>query len=365
MHNAAADQLDQAINALLRGQSHAFTPKDGELYQLTEIASDLRFLPCPQFRARLRDNLLAQASLPPAACRVFDSALTDVARSQSRRKTPREPLVPPLFSSGPGAFPVRGSHLAVSFALHVAALAVVVTSGWWMVENRASVRKQIAAVFPATELYLSPSTKEVHGGGGGGDHDRMNASRGSAPRFTSQQLTPPTTIIGNEQPVLPAEPTVVGPPEVRPPQIGQTGDPSAAILNPPSNGTGSGSGISSGGGGGVGAGEGRGVGEGRAGGIGGGVYQVGGGVSAPRPVYDPDPEYSDQARQAKYQGSVILSAVIDPEGRPRNLQVARSLGMGLDQKALEAVTKWRFEPARKDGRPVAVVISIEVAFRLY
>ena len=107
------------------------------------------------------------------------------------------------------------------------------------------------------------------------------------------------------------------------------------------------------------------MGEGRGGGIGGGVYRVGGGVSAPRPIYDPDPEYSDEARRAKFQGSVVLIAVIGPDGRPRDLRVMRSLGMGLDQKALDAVWKWRFTPAMKDNRPVAVQVSIEVVFHLY
>jgi TonB family protein len=92
---------------------------------------------------------------------------------------------------------------------------------------------------------------------------------------------------------------------------------------------------------------------------------VGGGVSAPRPIDDPDPEYSDEARKSKYQGSVLLSAIIGPDGRPRNLHVTRSLGMGLDEKALDAVTKWRFDPAQKDGHPVAVQVNIEVVFRLY
>jgi TonB family protein len=139
----------------------------------------------------------------------------------------------------------------------------------------------------------------------------------------------------------------------------------ANILNPPSNGTGSGGGIGSGRGGGVGSGQGAGVGEGIGGGIGGGIYHVGGGVSAPRPIYDPDPEYSDEARKSKFQGSVLLIATIGPDGRPRDLHIMRSLGMGLDQKALDAVQKWRFAPAMKDNHPVSVQISIEVVFRLY
>jgi TonB family protein len=132
-----------------------------------------------------------------------------------------------------------------------------------------------------------------------------------------------------------------------------------------SNGTGSGGGIGSGSGGGVGSGEGPGVGPGRGGGIGGGVFKVGGGVSAPRALSTPDPEYSEEARKAKYQGTVVLWLIVDQSGRPQQVRVARSLGMGLDQKAIEAVKQWKFEPAMKDGRPVAVQINVEVNFRLY
>ena len=108
-----------------------------------------------------------------------------------------------------------------------------------------------------------------------------------------------------------------------------------------------------------------GVGRGSGGGIGGGVYRLGGGISAPRVVYAPDPEYSEEARKAKYQGTLVLWLIVGSDGRPGEIRVARSLGMGLDEKAIEAVKIWRFEPARKDGKPVAVQINVEVRFRLY
>jgi periplasmic protein TonB len=95
------------------------------------------------------------------------------------------------------------------------------------------------------------------------------------------------------------------------------------------------------------------------------VFRVGGGVSAPRATYAPDPEYSEEARKAKYQGVVVLWLIVGPDGRPRDIKVSRQLGMGLDQKAIEAVRMWRFEPATKDGKPVAVQINVEVNFRLY
>jgi TonB family protein len=278
----------------------------------------------------------------------------------------RPAVVPPLFLTGPSTIPVRGSHLVLSFALHVVALGLLFTSGWWVAQNQTAVRTQVTELIPSSEDYVLPvAPGAIHGGGGGGDQDKLLASRGTAPRFANEQLTPPAVIVRNEAPKLPAEPTLIGPPDLVLPQSDKYGDPMANILNPPSNGTGSGGGIGSGHGGGIGSGEGPGIGEGRGGGIGGGVYHVGGGVSAPRPIYDPDPEYSDQARKAKFQGSVVLVAVIGPDGRPRDLRVTRSLGMGLDQKALDAVWTWRFTPAMKDNRPVSVQVSIEVVFHLY
>ena len=88
-------------------------------------------------------------------------------------------------------------------------------------------------------------------------------------------------------------------------------------------------------------------------------------MSAPRAIFKPDPEYSTEARLAKYQGTVVLNLVVDASGTPRQVHVARSLGMGLDEKAVEAVRQWKFEPARKEGKPVAVAVSIQVAFRLF
>ena len=214
----------------------------------------------------------------------------------------------------------------------------------------------------------SKKNDTIGGGGGGGDRDKLPAPKGKLPKFAMEQFTPPAMVIRNDHPKLPMEPTVVVPPQVKMAQLAMPnfGDPKSAYPNgPPSNGTGSGGGIGSGSGGGVGSGEGPGVGPGRGGGIGGGLFRVGGGVSAPRALSTPDPEYSEEARKAKYQGTVVLWLIVDQYGRPQNLKVARSLGMGLDQKAIEAVRQWKFEPAMKDGHPVAVQINVEVNFRLY
>jgi TonB family protein len=96
-----------------------------------------------------------------------------------------------------------------------------------------------------------------------------------------------------------------------------------------------------------------------------GAYRVGGAISAPKATYAPDPEYSEQARKAKHQGTSILWLIVDANGLPQNIKVQRALGMGLDEEAIKAVKRWRFQPATKDGQPVPVMINVEVNFRLY
>ena len=95
------------------------------------------------------------------------------------------------------------------------------------------------------------------------------------------------------------------------------------------------------------------------------VYKVGEGASAPVPIYSPDPKYSKEARHAKCQGICVLWLVVGTDGLPREIRVSRSLAYGLDEKAIEAVRKWRFKPATKDGKPVAVEVSVQVNFHLY
>jgi TonB family protein len=94
------------------------------------------------------------------------------------------------------------------------------------------------------------------------------------------------------------------------------------------------------------------------------AYKIGGGISAPVPIYKPEPDYTEEAKHAKFQGTVLLFIVVDEKGNPRDLRVLRSLGLGLDEKAMEAVQKWKFRPGMKDGCPVPVQATIEVNFRL-
>jgi protein TonB len=270
-----------------------------------------------------------------------------------------------------GFYDYKKNGALASTAFHVVAVALLI-GGTFLVRNKVTTVKATGPVMPIIAdsdiPALPPSKTQVGGGGGGGDRDKLAATKGRLPKLAMEQITPPMVVVRNENPKLAVEPTVVVPPQIKLAMnnMPNLGDPMAAIPNGPmSNGTGSGGGIGSGSGGGVGSGEGPGVGPGRGGGIGGGVFRVGGGVSAPKPVFSPDPEYSEEARKAKYQGTVVLGLVVGPDGRPRDMKVLRSLGLGLDEKAIEAVKNWRFEPAVKDNKPVAVYISVEVDFRLY
>lgn len=95
-----------------------------------------------------------------------------------------------------------------------------------------------------------------------------------------------------------------------------------------------------------------------------GVYRVGGSVTPPQAIYNPQPQYSEEARRAKMQGNVTVSCVVGADGLVHDAKVVRPAGYGMDENALEAVRQWRFEPAKKDGQPVPVQVNIEVSFRL-
>jgi TonB family protein len=95
------------------------------------------------------------------------------------------------------------------------------------------------------------------------------------------------------------------------------------------------------------------------------LYKVGSGVSAPRAIHQPDPSYAEEARKAKFQGTLVLWLVVSSEGTPKNIRVLKPLGLGLDEKAVESVSQWRFDPGTKDGEPVATMVNVEVTFHLY
>ncbi len=217
---------------------------------------------------------------------------------------------------------------------------------------------------PPMILNLPPAAGHTGGGGGGGMKTPTPPSKGEPPRGADKQILPPMVEIKNFSPQLIVEPTIVAP------QLAQVqlptsifGDPNG-VVGPPSAGPGSGGGIGTGRGTGVGSGTGAGLGPGQGGGVGGGVYSVGGGVSEPTLTYQILPEYSDDGRKGRIQGTVELLIVVKADGTVDFQNVRKSLGYGLDQKAIEAVKRWKFSPGKKDGQPVATLVSVSVNFSL-
>jgi periplasmic protein TonB len=217
------------------------------------------------------------------------------------------------------------------------------------------------------DLSAPKSAQTAGGGGGGGDKSIIDPIKGKLPDRSKAPVTPPMVPILDkpklEVPSAIAVQQDIKLPDNMLPNIGVT---SSANVTLASNGQGTGSGMGTGSGGGLGSGTGNGYGPGTGGNAGGGLFRIGGGVSAPVPIVQPEAEFSDEARRAKYQGVCLVSLIVDAQGNPQNPRVIRALGMGLDEKALEAVRKYKFKPALKDGRtPVPVMITIEVNFRLY
>jgi periplasmic protein TonB len=251
-----------------------------------------------------------------------------------------------------------------SLLVHVGVIALLFLLGTNKVVQQV-VKQQIDLIAPDIAPYKPTVKKDaMHGGGGGGDKSPTPVSKGKLPKLANRQFVPPM-VKPPDNPKLVMDPTLIMPPDTNIPKVDSPnlGDP-LSKSGLASNGFGSGGGMGSGRGGGVGPGSGPGFGPGSGGGMGGGAYKIGGGVSPPSILFKVEPEYSEEARKAKFQGTVLLFVVVDEKGNPRDIKILRPLGLGLDQKAVEAVEKWKFSPGKKDGKPVAVQAQIEVNFRL-
>jgi TonB family protein len=257
---------------------------------------------------------------------------------------------------------------ALSALTHVVIVGLLVLFALQQWHTRMLQKKMLATTVETPPFIPEMKLKDaMGGGGGGGNHETVEASKGHLPKMTKQPLAPPQ-ILKIDKPKLAVEPSVMMPQPIKLPDAANMpniGIPQSNQVALASQGGGSGSGFGTGRGGGIGSGNGNGVGPGEGGGYGGGLMKLGGGVSAPVLIYDPDPEFSDEARRAKYQGVCVVGLVVDSQGNPQQVHVVRPLGMGLDEKAIEAVKQYKFKPAMYKGKAVAVEINIEVNFRIY
>lgn len=217
------------------------------------------------------------------------------------------------------------------------------------------------------DFNAAKAAQKNGGGGGGGDRSIIDASKGKLPKIEKDPVVPPMVQTFDKPKIampvaIDVQKDIKLPDNPMLPDIGMKTGMNVVL----SNGTGSGGGMGSGSGGGLGSGNGIGYGPGSGWNTGGGLAQVGGRVSAPVPLFQPEAEFSDEARRAKYQGVCLVGLIVDAQGNPQNVHIVRALGMGLDEKAMEAVRKYKFKPAMRDGKtPVPVYVNVEVNFRLY
>ncbi len=275
----------------------------------------------------------------------------------------------PILTVDPLNFKSDPASRAVSFVIHCAIITLVL----------AVTLRVHAGMKPALNTVVTPlnftlyaprpvtmqTAKAAGGGGGGGAQHVVEPVRGKAPVVVARvEVLLPPQISRIERPKLGIEPTVQIkiPDSSNLPKIGMSVSPQIALA---SQGRGGGSGFGQGLGGGIGSGRSASSGPGSGGGYGGGLMSVGGGVAAPQLIHSVEPDFSEQARRANLQGEVSIKLIVDSQGNPQDIRLERSLGMGLDEKAIAAVRQYRFRPAMYQGHPVAVQIVIEVAFHLH
>ena len=214
-------------------------------------------------------------------------------------------------------------------------------------------------------VYVFTPQPGPGGGGGGGGTNTPDPPKKAELEVPKPPVTQPTPI---PKPVVEAPPTPVLPPITTQSPITVPGSVTLSAPPSPSGGPGTGGGAGTGRGTGSGEGTGSGVGPGSGGGTGGGVYRPGSLVTNPSVLVEVKPAYTAEAMRAKIQGAVEIEGIVMPDGTLDSPRVVRSLdkAYGLDQKALEAVRKWKFKPGvlKATGQPVPILVTIELTFTL-
>ena len=283
------------------------------------------------------------------------------------------PKLPPLeLTSTPIPVPDRLATSTNPWAVGTATvvnggiLLLVILVGFRVTVNQAPMSSPLGKfVIRDFPLLAALHPRAADRGSGGGTNDPVEANRGHNPK---QDMNPLAVVQVPvlENPKLAVENSIAVPPDVKLPDnptMAMIGVHSSTNVMLVSAGPGGPTGIGSGDGGGDGPGHGQ---NGWGPGSHDGVYVPGrNGVTQPIPIFTPEAEFSDEARRQKYQGACTISVIVDAQGNPQNARVIQRLGMGLDEKALAAVMRYRFKPAKKDGKPAAVRISVMVNFRLY
>ena len=273
--------------------------------------------------------------------------------------------------------PKRIRSTAVSLIFHI----IIITLATFFLFKKPEEPEDRVIVIVSGPMFLLPifGQKEGGGGGGGGKEEKLPPEKGRLPETMRQKLIAPDP--KEPQPLIPPEnknaqnQKIITPVEIPQDTILPIGDIQAPSGRQKSDGPGSGGGAGTGQGGGSGSGSGGGAGTGSGGGVGGGKgggvgdgagpFVAGNGVIPPMLIFQPKPDYTEEARRQRIEGIVLLEAIVRKDGSVDNVKVKKSLGYGLDESAVKTVAeKWRFRPGTLKGEKVSVFIEIEIKFKL-
>jgi protein TonB len=248
----------------------------------------------------------------------------------------------------------------ISTGIAVVVHVIVIFLIFYLVAHQVVIAHKAATTITLTDPPPPPPKmppKLAAMGGGGGQKGPSPVTKGNPPKFAPEQLNPPKappTIA----PKINVPVTVDVQPDIK---MAKSDVPNFGMPNSPLVGMSMGNGKGTG----LGSGNGAGIGPGSGSNMGGGLRKIGGGVSAPVVLFAPEPEFSEEARKAKVAGNVLVYLQVDASGHPTHVRVLRGIGLGLDEKAMEAVRQYKFKPAMENGRPVAVEMNVEVNFQIF
>lgn len=318
----------------------------------TETQGTVEMMGPDEFDVLLNDVLRTVAN-PELPERVRVNVRTRVWVREMKQQPRRAPIVfaPEVFlAQMQPKRDVRSTTIAL--LMHAAAILLIFVWGAQKIHQLNVEKTQMISL--STPPPMAPAKTAM--GGGGGQRGPTPATRGEQPKFAEQQITPPKVPVESRIPM--PDPTIEVQTNLK---MANNTMPNIGLPNSPLIGSSMGNGRGSG----LGSGDGSGLGNGTGGGYGGGLKKIGGGVSSPVVIYKVDPEFSEEARKAKFMGVVLVNLIVDSQGRPQNVHILRGVGMGLDDKALAAVKQYRFKPAMEAGKPVPVELNVEVNFQIF
>ncbi len=292
------------------------------------------------------------------------SATRSDSYTSSNHSSPQEAAGVPIFATDLFAYKRDQTSNAISFVIHVVAITLLLAlalkvRNTVILEPTTTVTPVDFKITAPPPLVTAPIAK-TEGGGGAKSIVQPKAApipveTPRAPQIATKSIirldNPKLALAPTEQVKMPDSPDAI-------PAFAAEQGPQVALAAKPK---GTGSGFGSMGGGGLGGGHGVGSG----GGYGGGLMSVGGGVSAPQLLHAAEPEFTEEARRSNFQGNVQIRLIVDSQGNPQDIRVLSHLGMGLEQKAVDAVRQYKFKPAMFQGHPVSVEINLDVDFRLH